>query len=322
MSNSFFQGVYKLLVAFSLYFIVKWIFEYGGNQAVIFVKFLIVIAAINTFLGFLLFYYGINFQTSSNVIGLDEASGRIAGMRGENYTGYWSAPLFSGILYQAFRKNIQIQYRIFFMTVALVGIISIILGLSRTGIISIILIFLFTQYNSFHRSTNKLSRFILLAVFTITTAIIADMFIDKLISSVLDQNIINEQTLRLHSDNRSYIWVSWLTTALDNPAGIGPGAILEKLNSHYGVVPHNSFLDIFVEYGFMGLVIMIIILTHVFRNFNLKSNDFTLVTLMGAFLGMLTSLFFLSNPFLPLHFIIAGGIVGRNRWLIQNGEHE
>ena len=321
--DMFIQSTYQITVSFTLFFCTKWIFELAGNKVIPFINFLIVIAAANTFIGYFLYFYGFNILTTSNIIGFNEVSGRIAGIRGENYTGYWAAPLFSGILFVLFTRNTKFFYKLILILIVLASVISIILGLSRTGIISITVTGLFTFANIITRSQKKISYAFIIAVFTIAIAAISFIYSKSSINRILDQHTINQEEERLNGDNRSFIWFSWLNTSIENPLGLGPGAIEEHLDQHYGAVPHNSFLDILVEYGFLGLAILILSLTYVFKNFNFKSSDFTHVTLMGAFLGMLTSLFFLSNPMLPLHYIIAGGIVGRNNWLkFFNSEKE
>jgi len=244
--------------------------------------------------------------------GYDMSTGRIGGIRGENYTGIWNAPLMIyGIL---LAKNKKLLKKFLGYLFIIMSLLSAMASLSRASFLCIIFIIFSGIYIFYFKNkTNLLSPILLLIVFVFTIKI-ALSFQYKIIEYA-PENIRPEIYKRIIisswlENDRLSIWRYYFNSFIERPFfGKGPGYINEEYK-HGFLVPHNSLLDIAVETGIFGLCIYIYFFLRAIRAYLRRfaivedyANIF-FILLMTILLGLQ----FLSNPFFKLLWIALAGL--------------
>jgi O-antigen ligase len=119
------------------------------------------------------------------------------------------------------------------------------------------------------------------------------------------------------NEDRLLFWKYYLGVAANNPIiGKGSGYILSQFSAGINV-PHNSFLDIQVEYGCVGLILYFGVFALVARTWIRYRKKFSSVLpdlLFSCFCGITVSLMTLSNPLARLQWAVAGGVSGVCLW--------
>ena len=249
--------------------------------------------------------------------GYDPTSGRSGGLRGENYVGLWNVPALAFGLFLLYRKYI---FRVLGVVFVLVSMLAIVASLSRTsvvcGVVEIIisLVFLFRK--------KKFWRIIFVCIVFLLVLSSAQILLVRQ-SAYFSPYVRDDIQRRWHISNiieneRRYIWTEYLKASFVSPVspivGQGPGYIDQEFSMGKRV-PHNSFLDVFVEYGFLGLFLYFIPFILSFRSLmylkNKRHQDIYGWVFCAIFFGMATALLTLSNPFLKIVWIVAGCLQGR-----------
>lgn len=170
-------------------------------------------------------------------------------------------------------------------------------------------------------ASKEIRKYILLAsILIIPSAIyLADEnFIDR-VSSLWVSRTTSEQTLDELSTGRIDIWQYGIEMAKDYPFGAGPGGFRELSRSYmpeesltvhpgadYGVrAAHNSYLEVLVEQGIVGLMIYLMILIYTLYLLAVSANRIRLLVIPGSF----ADLFIVS---LNISFVVSvvGGMFG------------
>lgn len=248
--------------------------------------------------------------------GYDPSSGRSGGIKGENYTGIWNVPglvLGLSILYSG-NKFSKIIALTFIILVSLASIVSLSRGSMLVSIFAIL--FYFILQRSF-----SIRNIIFLMFFSIF-AYLYGFFIFNYI--LLNTSALNASDLSTKwtgsaplSDIRTQIWASYLTEIfnLNLFFGLGPSYLKIPDNFKLGFLPHNSFLDVFVQFGLMGISLYVIPLFKVIRQL-LKFYfsgfiDTYFVDFSVIVLSMSVGLFFLSDEYLKIYWIFIALTIGR-----------
>lgn len=257
----------------------------------------------------------------SSSLGSVAASGRAIGFRGENYVGFWVCPALIASLATVFcsRRSPRMLASSLFFAICFAGILvsksRSSLNAAITGILCWLLLSLLAGH--FRLSARKC---LILVVFFATTYWVCSHSMSALYSHYTETAWSYQRgkwTLQgTANDSRLPIWNAYLRLAMEHPAlGSGPGTI-RRIVEGGGLIPHNSLLDIAVEYGGIGLAIYIlpfaliaIRLSQHQRSHRSITSSATLI-LVASLVGMCSSLMSLSNPFAKLLWITAGSIDG------------
>lgn len=247
--------------------------------------------------------------------GFDPTSGRSGGLRGENYVGMWNAVALSfGFLLLTNKKHF---FKIIGIAFICLSSLAIIVSLSRTAVICGVTVIII----SFILILNK-RKLVHLIIFCIVLLMIFQ-FSQLLLLKEMEYftpytariTKMRWQLSNILDNERKYIWIDYIRASLETPVwGKGSGYINQEVSKGQ-YVPHNSFLDIFVEHGFAGLFLYIIPFILAFRSFiyfkNRRNQDPYGNVLCATFWGMAVGLLTLSNPFFKLLWMIAGSLEGR-----------
>lgn len=262
------------------------------------------------------------FDQGQNVIGVgsfgfDASSGRTGGIVGENYVGLYNLPCMLAGLWFVFIK----KYRGFGSLLVALYVVSVIVSFSRssttTAIAAIILFLVAWRRRGYLR--------LLFGSAILLSCVIA--FAPWLVSNQL--NKVEDRVARVISmrwsssgimaESRLDLWESYFVKAIQKPfVGHGP-YYLESQVSMGDQLPHNSYVDVVVEYGIYGLITyiaaMIVPLTLLYPVIRGYDVDARLAILVVCFWAMFTSLMTLSNPLLRVIWIVAGTIAGLSKSL-------
>lgn len=283
---------------------------------------LVICAILNSLVGIWGAFTGdILFNTTSDVVGpgsfgYDEVSGRSGGIKGENYVGVWTvAALAMGLWYLFERKYILTS-----MSLVLISAAAIMTSLSRTsllcGIISFVVMFLY-------RMKNRRSYKIVILILSAITLYYMASYVYEHQSQYFTAFASKHQSARWNieafwHDNRITLWTEYFEDVLKRPIiGMGPGYISKKVSLGW-FVTHNSFLDVTVEFGLVGLALYVIpyflTLRRSIISLKKRQSDHLQNIFVATFWGMATAVLFLSNPFNKIMWIVAGLIEGRSRF--------
>jgi O-antigen ligase len=315
--NYLIEYLYNFISCWFIYELFKYILLEKSSSKFIIIS-LAALALLNTLVAL---YFGFSGQklfsaTEEEVgyvaFGYDMSTGRIGGIRGENYTGIWNAPLMIYGILLAKNKNLLKKFLGYLFII--ISLLSAMASLSRTSFLGIIFIIFSGIYIFYFKSkTNFLSHILLLIVFVFTIKL-AFSFQYKIIEYA-PENIRPEIYKRIIlsswlENDRLSIWRYYVNSFIEMPFfGKGPGYISEKYKQGF-FVPHNSLLDIAVETGIFGLCIYIYFFLRAIRAYLRRfaivedyANIF-FILLMTILLGLQ----FLSNPFFKLLWIALAGL--------------
>jgi len=230
----------------------------------------------------------------------------------------------------------NVLWRLFCLGGIIVSLIGLIATQSRGGFIGLIIIVIFASLTKVQGFSKK--RMIVLAVFMgIVFAMNAGPEYKERISTILG----DVSSLQAGS-SRMLVWKRSLVIASDHPVlGVGPngfvnaygyyldrgiftGDIRREVYTGKWSAAHNSFLQVLVEMGILGLIVFIWIIIYAFRNFRqlkiLYSEgkiserlESQVIALEMALVGYLACGFFLSHAYsstMYLIFILSGAMIG------------
>jgi hypothetical protein len=261
------------------------------------------------------------FNASFSVVGngsfgYDAHTGRAGGFIGENGVGMYSLPALVVGIWLITRK----RWRLAGIAIASLSAAAIVLSLSRTSAISGLTGVLFFVVLGARR---KRSTLLLLAI--------------PLLAVYFGAGYVNSQkhlwTGRMTNDPASVgyrfsaegltnetrigLWEFYLGEAMTDPIlGRGSGYIASQFSVGANI-PHNSFLDMLVEYGLIGLLLYMSAFALVCRAWVRCRGRTTSVLpdlMMSCFVGMTVSLLTLSLPLARPVWAMAGSVAGVCLW--------
>lgn len=250
-------------------------------------------------------------EVGVGAFGYDSTSGRVGGIIGENYVGLANVPALVAGLFIVYRP----KWRLAGIAVIALASGAIVVSLSRTSLISGLV-----GAGVFYLLHIKAKRSTLLVV--ILFGIVAYAGVDYIrnwhvegeyreISSDYRWSVEGFQESRFH------LWQRYFVDAIQSPLfGRGPGYIQDQISTGMEM-PHNSFLDIFVELGMPGLLIYSAAFLTIFRNFRrarARSGKLFATILFACACGMTVSIITLSNPLVRQLWIVAGALDGLQWW--------
>ena len=248
--------------------------------------------------------------------GYDPTTGRSGGLRGENYVGFWNAPILAFGFALLFERKHMVK--IIGASFILLSILSIISSLSRISALAGIAVIIVSLALFFH--FGKLWKAIILCFISVFIFISVQSLLihqSQYFSTYVKYDMQKRWTISNAVRNvRLKIWREYLQVAAETPIlGKGPGYIAQQV-SRGKQVTHNSFLDVLVEHGIIGVFLYAIPFVLAFRSSLIYRKSKLLKDKYGRaacaiFWGMTVSLLFLSSPFLKLLWMLAGYLEGR-----------
>jgi hypothetical protein len=242
--------------------------------------------------------------------GYDATSGRSGGFVGENYAGMYDLPaIIGGFALLTCRKWRLVAFGLVFL-----GIAGTAVSVSRASFMSCIVAILVFICLAAHRL--KLRTTLWIALFAALTILVGALGYTKYVSA-LDPRFQRMVTARfsesgVENDPRADLLRIYSRDILASPfLGKGAGYIKGQiLSGAYVYVPHNSLIDIAVEFGVLALGLFSVALLRVIRAFRSALQDVHVSYLYACFFGMFVSLLTLSNPFARLIWALGGALLG------------
>jgi O-antigen ligase len=254
-------------------------------------------------------------QVGVGAFGYDPTTGRAGGLRGENYAGTWIAPALAAGLLLLFRR----PYGPKGIIISLVSALGIIVSLSRTSAVVAGMVFLAAVVISMLRGLKVRNIVLLFAVLAVVwyaaEAVLqehSESFSAEVAKSQRERWTSIDQMIR----SRLGVWTAAWSEAWKSPLlGRGPGAIQTQM----ATVPHNAFLDAFVEIGLVGMLVLFLPVFQVvgfcFRHLRRVASDEHLSVLFVAAMGMFVTWMTLSSTYLKIIWMIPALIQGRVLYL-------
>jgi O-antigen ligase len=248
--------------------------------------------------------------------GYDPSTGRAGGFRGENYAGAWNAPAFAfGISLLSLRKSKGLT--VLGGLLASTSFLGTVASLSRTSVACLLVASFICLTLVLKRITaRQIALFVIMGYFlTLAIPYLLESQMSYFSPRVKEYTRARWNIKQPNEFGRSVVWKEYLKTSVGSPIwGHGPEYI-EMQVAGGRKVPHNSFLDILVEFGILGLSLYILpfILTVRYFMAYRKSNnrDGYVSSLFISFFGMAPIFLSLSTPFLKIVWIVAGLLHGR-----------
>lgn len=247
-------------------------------------------------------------EVGVGVLGFDDTTGRSGGLQGENYVGLWLAPALAQGLHWAVNK----KWRVLGLSVVVVSVAGIAASLSRTsaaGAAAGVLLWLLL------RPGQKLMPVLIVTMLLSTVAI-------NLIPGLLGKQLSGMDQLRTEQTNRwqefgdlsgrLLIWGELAAQYAESPVwGKGADSSLRLL----GVVAHNAFLDVAIDYGIVGLILFVASTVYTVANLVTKwrviRSDEYLPRLYIMWLPGLICWLTLSSAWVNLIWLLNGMLFGR-----------
>lgn len=253
----------------------------------------------------------------SEFIGYNEDLGRVGGMRSENYVGFWNVP---GILY-FLSLWIKGKYRLLSFCLLAIMYCAVFISFSRTSVLTVIFGTIVMMW--FHKwEASKfylISGFVALGIFLYSAVLFQ---LDDFTERALQQQESRWQLSTSSAIDRFNPWEYWLNEGVQGNVifGRGPNYVHSSSRTPGINVPHNSELDVFVDFGALGLIVFISPILIIVQKLVSKkySNDEYMVLLLVLFLSMFVTLQFLSSPYLKNYWLVYGLILGRLDYIKQN----
>lgn len=243
--------------------------------------------------------------------GYDATSGRSGGIVGENYAGMANLPaLVAGLA--LLREG---QWRIVAWALMALGVVGTAVSVSRTSVLSALVATLVFFFMSARQSGFR--AMLRVALLVVCAAGVGAFAYTRYVSN-LDvgfQKSVSERWSELGLMNeldvgRGAHWRVFGAQILDHPLmGRGAGYLDEQFRS-YRLVPHNSFIDVAVEFGIPALLVFSVALLQPLTKSRQAARDVRTSYIYACFAGMLTTLLTLSSPFGRILWATAGALHG------------
>jgi hypothetical protein len=244
-------------------------------------------------------------------MGYDETTGRSGGFRGENYVGTWNAPLLAYATLAVLSGPTPFSAGLLGL-----GVLSVLVSFSRTSLMTAIAVFAGASL-LVTRRVKQVAALALIA-FGIWSFMHGEMeSLVNIFSTGMSEFAIREQTERFNITStddlyaaRAQAWTDSLEKGLRSPlVGNGPGVASEMRT-----VPHNAFLDVFVDFGLLGLVAYLILPLQVVLSFlrakPYRWGDRQTCAIFLAYIGMSVAWISLSSATLKIIWIAGGLALG------------
>ena len=186
------------------------------------------------------------------------------------------------IVYLFFEKGRSFFVIFFTIFVLIMGLIAVIFNASRGGFLSVII--MLVVYVTLSKKSIKKSLFFI-CLFSLIVFLVfqyGDSIFALIIARSSDGGLIN-------GDSRSEIWSNTLKAFSDTYGmGVGVGGVIPSITqyAHGGIpVPHNLFLEILVEFGFIiTFIVLLFIVRLLFKS--MKVERHRKVVLLMSLLSM------------------------------------
>lgn len=218
------------------------------------------------------FYFFLNSLIANNTIAVGEYY--VSSSLNANYYGYLCfIGLSSLFLLRSIKKSLIINISI--ISLFLIAVYFSLIFASRGTIIIIVIQFILYISIVISQKLNLFKRVLVFFTVLFFSLIIYDSFIDTFDNSILIEKF---QRLENVESKREYHYNKAIEIGLDNPIfGIGAGnyAVYPK-EIEFGSFSHNSFTEIFANFGFMGLILYLMIYVTLFLKIlkNIKNNKY------------------------------------------------
>jgi O-antigen ligase len=238
-------------------------------------------------------------------IGYDDVYGRTSGAFGESnvYAAYISLFLPLTVSFLVTAKNLY--YIIFMYLNIFLGIYALVLTGSRGGflsaIISFIIFFVITRKNM--HFTKKFANFYIFSMILISIFIVFKTTPALTVSGIQNNIILRYETSNLndYSSGRIDLWKKGLEIFLDDPFF----GVQKPFSEIVGSNTHNTYLEILVSRGIVGLVLFIAFFYFIFKKVYGKyidlGNSIIFPAYIAGFCSFIVSMFFL-NMFSSYYF--------------------
>ncbi len=250
--------------------------------------------------------------------GFDASNGRSGGMIGENYTGLFDIPMIiAGLVYLRRRNR-----RWLGILLVLLGVGGAVVSASRASVLCVFIAIVTFAALTLHKvRLGSLIGAATVLFFIVCAGLLAyRVYLEQLPASTRHGINSRFSVAGTLGDSRRALLERYAVEVLSRPVlGHGPGYIkgmgdLEVVgNARIFIgnqIPHNSFIDVALEFGIPALIMFVIAMFRPLAAFTFARGNKRLAFLYACFLGMLIPLFTLSNPFLPIVWAMAGAVVG------------
>jgi O-antigen ligase len=246
----------------------------------------------------------------AGAFGYDATSGRSGGFVGENYAGMFNLPaIIGGFALLTWRK-----WRLIACGLVLLGVAGTAVSVSRASFMSCgvaILVFICLAANRL-----KLRTTVGIALFTALIVVVGVLAFTSYVDALAPrfQRQVNARFSEggVENDPRAALYRIYSHDVMASPLlGKGPGYLKAQVGSGaYVYVPHNSLMDIAVEFGLPALVLFSVALLRAIRAFRPAFHDVRLSYLYACFLGMFASLLTLSEPYSRMIWALSAALFG------------
>jgi O-antigen ligase len=252
----------------------------------------------------------------SATFGYDAVTGRSGGIAGENSVGMYDLPaLIAGLCLMRNRR-----WRPVGIALASVSSAAIVVSLSRSSILSGLAAALFFIAVGTKRTPSALW----LVVILLVAVYFGAGYISEQADAPTGMAATNSTGYRFSADGltseaRLAIWQGYFEDVMAANAFLGMGGgYISGRSSMNRMIPHNSFLDILVEYGCLGLLLYMSAFALIIKTWARcrgRSPDILPDMLFSCFCGMTVSIITLSNPLARPLWAVAGAVLGVRRWV-------
>lgn len=255
--------------------------------------------------------------TPVGTFGFDAITGRSGGVIGENYVGMFNLPAVVYGLWLLLRKR---RVPLGALLVGL-GVAATLASLSRSSVASLAAALLAMLLLTRRRLAALLLVAVVASIAWWSWQGILGVLVGRLPLPAQYEAAGRWTAREITADTRLFLWHTYLTEVPNAPLlGKGPGYIADRVAGGW-LVPHNSFLDVLIEFGIVGLALYLTAFWAVARNIRIavqrEPSDSVAIVLAACFLGMATSLLFLSNPLARVLWVVAGALAGRSHLLVR-----
>lgn len=243
--------------------------------------------------------------------GFDASSGRSGGIIGENYSGMCNVPAVVAGMALLRRK----ESRLLGGGLLLLAITGTVVSVSRASIMAVsaavcVFVALTARRVSLAGTAGALIPICLLTGVGVITYRLYVYQLPIGMQRAIANRFSQDGAV---NDPRAGVWRLYADEALRRPLlGNGPGYVKDRVRSG-GLVPHNSFLDVAVQFGLPAMAMIVIAVFRLLATFRAARKTERGSYLYACFVGMLIPLLTLSSPFLPLVWAIAGALMGVSR---------
>jgi hypothetical protein len=249
--------------------------------------------------------------------GYDRTLGRSGGVWGDNYCGIFNLPGILAALALAYHR----KYILLAFGMLAIGMAGTVVSFSRGSILSAAVgTCAFLVLGMGKLSPSRVFGMILLLVTAVGIGVASSSYFLRLLPRDLQAYTADRFSEKgVASDGRNALYKHYIEEAGEHPLmGSGPGHILAEvgydisknnINKGYGF-PHNSFLDVAVEFGIPGLCLFALAILSPLADIRAARADVHIAHLYACYVGVLISSMTVSIPYMPFLWGLAGAIVG------------